>query len=79
MSFFNRFIQLFLIFAITLLIHSFVTVNSLASTFQKNLYKIEIQNSTHTVRVFHDGFWWFQVYNDDSNSLLYEYIDEDQT
>jgi hypothetical protein len=31
-----------------------------------------------TKRVWHDGFWWIQTYNDNGD-LVYEYIDPVQT
>jgi hypothetical protein len=36
-------------------------------------------DSTYTVRVFHDGFWWIQIYDSGSDTLITEILDPDQS
>lgn len=37
-----------------------------------------VENSNYVLRVFHDGYWWLQYY-DDSDKLINEVIDPDQS
>lgn len=35
--------------------------------------------SIYTVRVFHDGYWWIQIYESGTDTLIIEYLDPDQS
>lgn len=72
---FFRFLCFFAIlfaFEVPAPINSF-SVSSESTTIERQ--NKTLQNYTYTVRVFHDGNWWIQIYDSDFDHLVYEYLD----
>ncbi len=66
------FLAIIATFQSVLAINSFST---LSKTITLECQNKTSQSDTYTVRVFHDGYWWIQVYDNDSDHLVYEYLD----
>ena len=74
--------KIFSIIAFFIFIQVFLSTNLVSKTINStsNQLTIELtQSSTYTISVFHDGFWWIQIYDSDTNSLIKEYLDPEQS
>jgi hypothetical protein len=77
-----KFFQFLAIITVILVIQTISTLDCFPHSFQSKTFALQnetSQNDTYTVRVFHDGFWWLQVYDTDSDHFISEYLDPDQT
>lgn len=50
------------------------SINATEKSAQKNIYSEEYGKTETYKRVWHDGYWWIEVYNDDGD-FVYQYID----
>ena len=61
-----------------------ITIFAFNGTSYSYKLKTEKQNTTSnvsitTIRVFHDGFWWIQIYDSDTDTIIMEFVDPEQS
>ena len=78
MNFICKFFKYLAIITVILAIQIISTFDCFSYSFQSKTFITQnesSQDNTYTVRVFHDGYWWIQVYETDSDHFVGEYLD----